>query len=158
MGSTSYKDGTQYYNLKGDRMNTNDPKPSQGSDPKKEEKVSDKIHNIGDSRKVDEIYHYAKQNKEQTITYILLVLGLLILFFNNLIGGFIIGMVAGYYFAPEIVYYVRNIKQIFSGPDQLRYIVLSGLLLAFLIAAPGVFIGAVIVAALKQLLGERKEG
>lgn len=99
------------------------------------------------------ISSYVASNQEKLATYILLILGLLILLFvSNLFGGLIIGMVAGYYFASEIICYLRNLSQIVENPNQLRYIVLAGVLLGFFIAAPGIFIGAVVVAAFKQVL------
>lgn len=120
---------------------------------KVEDKTRENFRNQRDPKKVENFYDYATSNKEQTVTYILLVLGLLfLLFFNNLLGGLIIGMVAGYYFAAEIVYYIRNMGQIVGGHDHLRYVVLTALLLGLFIAAPGIFIGAAIVAAFKQVL------
>lgn len=109
---------------------------------------SEKISNIkGD------FYHYMASNREQTITYVLLILGLiLILFANSLLGGLIIGMVVGYYFAPEIIYYIRNLGQIVGGQNQIRYIVLAALALGLFIEAPGIFIGAIIVATFKQVM------
>jgi hypothetical protein len=87
------------------------------------------------------------------IVYILLALGLLILLFvNNLLGGLMIGMVSGYYFAEEIVYYVRNLGQIVKGQDHLRYVISAAVLLGLFIAAPGIFIGAIIVATFKQVM------
>jgi hypothetical protein len=69
-----------------------------------------------------------------------------------MLGGLLIGMVAGYYFSSEIIYYIRNIGQIIGGQDQLRYVVLTALLLGLFIAAPGIFIGAAIVATFKQVM------
>ncbi|WP_068468563.1 hypothetical protein [Candidatus Protochlamydia phocaeensis] len=117
-----------------------------------EDKVRESFRNNKDSKKFDDLYQYARNNKEHTITYILLILGLLLLFFDNLLGGLILGMVAGYHFAYEIIYYLRNIGQVFTGQDQLRYVVLTGLLLGLFIAAPGIFVGAIIVAAFKQVM------
>lgn len=113
-----------------------------------EGKVKNTIHSLKES----EAYHYAVSNKEQTVTYILLALGILLLFFNPLFGEIIVGLVAGYHFAPQIVYYLRNLSQIFEGQDQLRYIVLTGTLIALFITAPGIFIGAVIAALFKQFI------
>jgi hypothetical protein len=112
-----------------------------------------KSENSPGSKGPEDLYHYAKSNKEQTITYILLVLGLLaMLLFDTLFGGLIIGMVAGYYFSHEIINYLRNFNQIFSEGNRLRSVVLAALLLAFFVAAPGVFIGAGIVALFKQVV------
>ena len=137
-------------------MNTNDPKsskdPNHLSNNQPEKKANAQQNNGEFSKKKDELFAYAKSNKEQTIAYILLVFGLLfLLFFNNLLGGLIIGMVAGYYFAAEIVYYIRNMGQILGGQNQLRYVILTALLLGLFIAAPGIFIGALIVASFKQV-------
>ena len=101
---------------------------------------------------MNDLYDYTKYSKEQTITYILLILGLIILFFNNLLGGLILGMVAGYYFAPEIVNYIRHSGEMLAGQNQLRYVILITILLGFLISAPGIFIGAAIVTLFKQAL------
>lgn len=129
-------------------MNKNDPQS-----PKEPKGPQDKNQNGGDNKKGEDIFAFAKSNKEQTIAYILLAFGLLfLLFFNNLLGGLIIGMVAGYYFSNEIIYYIRNIGQVVGGQDQLRYVVLTAVLLGLFIAAPGIFIGALIVAAFKKVM------
>ena len=87
------------------------------------------------------------------IAYVLLALGLaLILFANILLGGLLIGMVAGYYFSNEMSYFVRNLGQLIGGQDQLRYTILAALTLGLFLEAPGIFIGAIIVALFKQLI------
>lgn len=136
-------------------MNKNDPQsskdPSKGSQDKN--KDIERNQTGGSYKKGDDIFAYAKSNKEQAIAYVLLALGLLfLLFFNNLLGGLIIGMVAGYCFAREIIYYLRNIGQVIGGQDQLRYVVLTAVILGLFIEAPGIFIGALIVAAFKNAM------
>lgn len=133
-------------------MNSNDPKFSKNQPEKKPDVVNQNNGNGDFSKKKDDLFAYAKSNKEQTVAYVLLVVGLLfLLFFNNLLGGLIIGMVAGYYFASEIVYYIRNIGQVMGGQNQLHYVILTAVLLGLFIAAPGIFIGALIVASFKQV-------
>ncbi|CUI15732.1 conserved putative membrane protein [Candidatus Protochlamydia naegleriophila] len=119
-----------------------------------EDKVREHLRQARDSKKVDEIYDYARNNKEQTITYILLGIGLLLMLFvyESILGELLIGLVAGYHFAPEILFYLRNIGQVFTGQDQLRYIVLTAVLLGLFIAAPGIFIGSAIAASFKQVI------
>lgn len=109
--------------------------------------------NKDNSGKTENFYTYTMSNKEHIITYILLILGLItLLFFSNLLGGLILGMVAGFYFASDIVYYIRNLGQVIGGQDHLRYIVLTSILLGLFIAVPGIFIGAIIVATFKQVM------
>ena len=106
-----------------------------------------------ETSKKKDFFTYATSNKEQSIAYILLILGLLLLlFFNTLLGGLIIGMVAGYFFSADIIYYLRNLNLVFGRQNHLRYVVLTALLLGLFIAAPGIFIGAIIVATFKQVM------
>lgn len=114
-----------------------------------EDTVKDTIQNIKES----DFYHYARSNKEKTITYALLGIGILLLIARAwLIGGLLVGGALGYHFALEIMHYVRNFKQIFEGPEQVRYIVLTGFLIALLIIAPGIAVGAFIAAIIKYFL------
>jgi hypothetical protein len=130
---------------------TDSQKSSQGNSDSFEEKVRDNLRDARDSRN-DDLYDYTNYTREQIITYVLLILGLLLLFVNPFIGGLIIGVVAGYYFTDNIVSYLRNIGRVLSGQDHLRYITLTGLLLGLFITAPGIFIGAAIAAAFRQIV------
>jgi len=144
-------------------MNINDPNAfknaGQTSQKGAEQKGSRPIPpssplGMGNARKAKNVYAYAVSHKEEVMTYFLLTLGLLLLlFFHNLLGGLIIGMVAGYFFASEIVYYIGNLGQVIRGREPLSYVILTALLLGLFIAAPGIFIGALIVAAFKQVIG-----
>lgn len=144
-------------------MSTQDPKKPSDQDKKKnqdtfEGKVRENLRNARNDKTTEEDFlGYAKNNKEQIATYTLLIIGLLVLVFNNLIGGFIIGAVAGYYFSGEIVGFLRQLRHFFDGQDHLRYIALTALLLGLFIAAPGIFIGAAVVAAFKQLVDGKQE-
>ena len=90
---------------------------------------------------------------EQYIAFALLVIGLLLmLFFHPLIGGLLVGLVVGYFFAHEIIFYLRNLKKITEGHNQVQNIILAGVLLAILIAAPGIVLGAIVVAVFKYVL------
>lgn len=124
------------------------------------ETAGDKIKGAFEEVKNTEFFRYASTNKEQTLTYILLALGIILLFADNLylLGGLLIGGIAGYHFAPEIIYYLKNMGQIFAGQNRLRYIVLTVLLLGLFIAAPGIFVGAAVVAAFTQVLSKKERG
>lgn len=117
---------------------------------KEKEKKSSKMKS---QNKIEDFYQYAGSDKGPTITYILLGLGLLtLLFLNSLLGELIIGMVAGYYFSSDIVYYIRNLGQMIGSLNQLRPVVLATTLFTLFLVAPGVFIGAVIVAIFKEVI------
>lgn len=102
-------------------------------------------------QKGSDVMNYMQQHKEAAITYTLLAVGILLLIFNVFLSGSIlIGLVAGYHFSHEIVFYLRNLTQIFAGQDQVRYIVLTAVIIALFIAIPGIFLGAIVAAVLKQ--------
>jgi hypothetical protein len=127
------------------------------------EQVGDKIKGtfkqLKDSRQVDDLYNYAVSNKEKTIAYTLLALGLIILLFvDDLFGGLIIGLVAGYYYSREIVYFIRNLPQFFEGQDQVRYVVALVLVIGLLFVAPGIILGAAVLAAFKQIINRNEQG
>ncbi len=150
-GKHTYSSDPSDYSY-GNKVSPNEPSPSNNSQSNRKENMKTD-RDFRESNRTDDFYHYVKSNKQQTITYILLALGLLsLLIFDPLFGGLVIGMVAGYYFASEIVHYFRNFNQIFSGNNRIRSVVLGALLLGFFIAAPGIFIGAAIVALFRHVV------
>lgn len=145
-------------------MNTNGPsspkdpnkpnspeKSSEGPFRKAGESVENKFKDTMQNIRKSEFFSYACCNREQTITYIVLALGIILLLTDFwFIGGLIVGGVVGYHFSMEVIDFLRNIRQIFEGPDRLRYIVLTGLLIGFLITSPGIVIGIILVALIKH--------
>ena len=118
------------------------------NDPNRKPNEPNKSFNLG---KKPVGYSFAA-SQEEIIVYTLLGIALItLLFFNGLLGGLIIGGIAGYYFAEKMIYFLRNVSQTFVGKDQLRYVILSVLGIALFISAPGIFIGALIAAAFKQM-------
>lgn len=136
-------------------MDNHDSKSSKSkqNDPKSEETKQSWCKAGACSEKGEEFCNYVKSHKCQAGAYGLLIVGVLLLLLgNHWLGGLILGAVTGYYFASDIVYYLRNLKNTFSGQEQVRYVILSALLLGLFIAVPGIFIGAVVVATLKQVI------
>jgi ABC-type multidrug transport system fused ATPase/permease subunit len=119
------------------------PSSQEPQQPKREEK--NKFEG-----KIESFYDYAKQNKWDTTAYVVLLLGLILMFFIPFIGSLLVGLIAGLYFSKEIVYAAKNAKQLIYEAGNVRSLVFLGTALAFLIAAPGIFIGAAIVASIKE--------
>lgn len=154
-------------------MNPNDPKKNNPANPPRsprsendffQKKNNDPLKvppgnpesSERDSRKLESLYGYGNLSREQLITYVILVVGLIAVFVDALVGGLIIGGVAGYHFAEEIVFQIKNIGPTFTSNESFSYIVLAALLIGLFIAAPGFFIGAIIVALIKHtLFGEK---
>lgn len=132
-------------------MNNNDPFSPKEPDPSKIPPGNPES-SLRDAKKLDSLYGLQNTpTTAQIITYIILVLGLIIIFFNSLVGSALIGGVVGYYFSEEIVYYLKNAALIFNNSDPLKAIIISALLLSIFISAPGFFLG-VAVAGIRHLL------
>ena len=103
----------------------------------------------------DDLLNYFKNHSRETIAYVLLILGILLLFSYPIHGGLIIGIVAGIYFGDEIVNYIKNWRTVIDSQsnynEMARQLILAGIALAFLISAPAIFLGAAISIGIKQL-------
>lgn len=100
---------------------------------------------------MDNLVNYAKENTRDTIAYCLLVLGLVLLFFQPFWGELLIGIVAGFYFSDEIIAFFRDLERSVNREGMVRSIVFCGVAITLFIMAPMVFVGAAIVAGLKYL-------
>jgi hypothetical protein len=103
----------------------------------------------------DDLLSYFKNHARETISYILMILGLLLLFYLPLYGGLLVGIVGGIYFGDEIVNYIKNWKTSIDSKnrysDVARQLILAGLAIAFFICAPAIFLGAALSIGIKQL-------
>jgi hypothetical protein len=86
------------------------------------------------------------------VAYILLIIGVLLLFYYPGYGGTLVGVTVGLYFAHEIFDFLKNSKDRIEDLGIARSLILGGLFLAFLISAPFIFLGAAFAVALSQLL------
>lgn len=124
-------------------------------DKKKDESVKDKLSEKFEKLKQEGLFTYAKSNTRDTIAYILLIVGLILLFFAPFYGGILIGIVIGLYFANEILAVVTNINDFIDRQGVVRSLILGALALAFFIAAPAIFIGAAVTVLVKFLLADK---
>ncbi|MEI8365194.1 MAG: hypothetical protein WCF65_02140 [Parachlamydiaceae bacterium] len=103
----------------------------------------------------DSVLDYFKSHMRETASYILLIVGILLLFFDPLYGGLIIGVVSGIYFGDDIVCYIKRWRKeacaSCNNQQIAHHVICLGLALAFFIAAPAIYIGAAIAIAIQQL-------
>lgn len=94
---------------------------------------------------------YVKAHTRETIAYILMILGIILLFFDPISGGVLVGLIAGSYFGEEIVDYLKAWK---IGADYeaiTRNFIIGGLAIAFLVSSPAIFVGLAVAVGIKQL-------
>lgn len=99
----------------------------------------------------DDLMLYLKTHTREAVSYVLIVLGIIMMFFDQMYGGLLVGIIAGIYFGEEIVAYLKSINTDLKAPDLARRLILAGLAIAFLIAAPSIFLGAAIAIVIQQL-------
>ena len=115
------------------------------------ETIKEKFARRIKNEKMDNLFSYAKENTRDTIAYVLLVIGLILLFFQPFWGELFIGVVAGFYFSDEIIAFCKNFEREIDQEGMVSSIIFGGTLVALFIMAPMIFIGAGVVAGLKYL-------
>lgn len=100
----------------------------------------------------DNLFSYAKNNTRDSIAYILLIFGIILLFtLWNFWGAVLIGLVLGFYFGEAILNFLQNSNEYAEKVGFVKILIIAGTALGFFIAAPGFFIGTAIALTLKHL-------
>lgn len=143
-------------------------KPSEERDPK--EAGNDHSQNKGSKGRaesdadlgaqakeaVEKVYHYARNMQSDTVTYIALVIGLILIPWQPLWGGAILGVVFGIYFSSELLPRVKSFRTYLQNEGQAKSIVLGAATLALLFLAPGVVLGALAAIGVLALVARSK--
>ena len=135
----------------------------QTDDPKQQGSIKDKFSETLDSlkknEKIEDLFSYAKSNTKDTITYVLMILGILMIFFEPFYGGGLIGILGGLYFSKEIMVPLRDLEAFIDEQGMVRSLMFGGILLGFfLIGGYPIFIGAAVAIGIKQLIAPSKAG
>lgn len=118
-------------------------KPDKSTEPEKTK--------ISGEEKLSGLFDYAKGNTKDVIAYILLITGVILLFFERFAGELLIGVVLGLYYSTEIQTLFRNFNEFIEDQGIVRGIVLGVTTIALFISAPGIFIGAFLAVVVKYL-------
>lgn len=103
-------------------------------------------------KKYDDVMQYAKKNGADIAAYIVLFIGILLLLFQHtFLGGLLIGIVGGVYFADALIIWAKNMQNYVESEGIVRSLVFAGVFLGLFIAAPGIFIGAAAAIGVRQL-------
>lgn len=127
-------------------------------DPIKDSRVEGEKADIPE-KKIEEdhgLFDFAKTNTKDAIAYIILILGVILLFFERFSGELLIGVVFGLYYSAEIQSLFRNFNEFIEEQGVVRGIVLGVTAIALFISAPGIFIGAILAVIIKYLFSPDK--
>lgn len=109
------------------------------------------------NEKIEEFYNSVTSSTRDIIGYVILIFGIILLFFRPIYGQLLIGVVIGVYFSKEILKIFNNYDLIVAREGYVRSLILGGVALAFFIIAPAVFIGAALTIALKIFILDSKQ-
>ena len=129
-------------------------------EPQKPKSLKDKMQRsmedfkTGD--KLDSLYAFARENTRDTVAYIILFAGILISLFNSFLGGFLIGLITGFYFTTEILAFYDNFHEFLEKYGVFKTFILGGAALGLFIALPSFFLGIAVAIGIGMLVGERK--
>lgn len=137
--------------------NTPSNKPKK-VDPSIKDKLSDTFNNLKKNENIDAVYQYAQENTRDTIAYIVLIIGILLIFFKPFWGGLLVGIVVGIYFYNEILAIVQDLNGFIESQGMVRSLILGGIAIAFFISAPMIFIGAALAVGVKYFIGSAASG
>jgi len=122
-----------------------------------QDQMSTRLNELKQNENVKKVVNFARSNTKDTVAYILLFLGILLLFFQPFWGGLIIGAVGGLYFANPIIDWVRHFQDYLDKEGLVKVLILTCVALGFLIVAPAFFLGAAGAIGIKFILvGETK--
>lgn len=100
----------------------------------------------------DAILDYIKGNTKDSIAYVLMVIGLLLMLFGSYYGSFLIGLIFSLYFVNEIAFAITHAKEFIEEYGLVKSLVLAGTLLGIFFKVPFLFIGIAIVIGIRIFL------
>ena len=133
-------------------MSSNEPNQKPEEQPTKD-KFKETLENLKKPESYENLVSFAKSNTQDTIAFVLMVIGIMWIFLSGgIYAGILVGLVAGFYFADEIILNVRSLNETIQKVGMTHALILGGMFVALFIAAPGIFIGAAVAAGLKQII------
>lgn len=112
------------------------------------------VNPSNDNKSNDDLLSLAKANAKDTIAYILMVVGIILTLFQSFWGGFIVGLVVGYFYKDEILQKIMSYNKIIEQEGLVKSVILGGALLTLLIGSFSFFVGVAIIAALYFVIGK----
>jgi cytochrome bd-type quinol oxidase subunit 1 len=114
-------------------------------------KFSEKLKDFFSTTQIKKFEAYARENRTETASYILLLIGFLISLFNPLLGSALIGALAGYYFYDDILDFFSELKD-FRRIETIKLAILAVFAFLVFLAYPFFFIAVALTVAILQLI------
>lgn len=127
------------------------PTPEEQEPPKTKKSFSYEAFKkrVESNKNFDYLLRYAKSNTIDLFAYVVVVIGVMLLFFQPFYGTLLIGLVAGRYFAAEVLFVATHLNELVEEHGIVKSLVLGAVLLALLFSAPGIFLGMALMVAIR---------
>lgn len=112
------------------------------------------VNPSNDDKSKNDLLNVAKTNAKDIIAYVLVIIGIILTLIHSFWGGFIVGLVLGYFYRSELVQAIANYQRIIEQEGLVKSVILGGTLLVLLIGSYPLFIGAAIIVALYYVIGK----
>ncbi|MFQ5730229.1 MAG: hypothetical protein ACE5GN_07700 [Waddliaceae bacterium] len=134
-------------------INPEEPKKEPKEEKKPEpRKLSETFETLKENKNVESLVSYVQTHIQDTVAYVLMILGIVWMFFQSFYGGILVGLVGCFYFSKEIHEFIKSFNELVEKEGLAKSIILGGAGLALFVSAPGIFIGAAIMLGLKIML------
>lgn len=129
-------------------MSSSDPKQTP---PDEKSRLGDRLKKLAEKQSLENFTEYAKTHTREMSAYVLLLLGIFFLFFYPVLGQALVGIVAAIFFGKELLDLFFHYDRYMSQWGVEKSIVIIGVLIAFFIEAPIIFIAVGFTLGLKHL-------
>lgn len=131
---------------------SNTPGQGKPEGPSFQEKFQETLKGLRSNEKLESLVGHATANTRDTVSYVILIIGIILLFFHSFYGGTLIGLVAGFYFSSEIMAVIRHLNALIEEQGVVKSLIAGGALLGLFVSAPAIFIGVAVAVAVRQIL------
>lgn len=122
------------------------------------DKLSEKLSSINAEEKLDNLYEYSRTHVGDTISYVVLFVGIILALFQVPYGVGLVGVIFGIYFSSEITDFVKGASNFVEEQGVFRSFILGGVGIGLFIGSPLFFIGTAAAVGIKTLvLGLEKD-
>lgn len=132
------------------------PHPEQPPKKSFKEKFQDSFDQLKTNEKLSHLSSFATSNTRDSIAYVILIIGIILLFFHPFYGGILIGIIAGFYFSSELLALLQSINSLIDEQGIVRSLIAGGLLLGLFVSASSIFVGMAIAVVARQILFPEK--
>lgn len=123
--------------------------------PEPKESFRDKFYQslrrLRSNEKFNSITGFAAANTRDSIAYVVLIMGIILLFFHDFYGGLLIGIISGFYFSSEFLAFIKSLNHLIDEQGIVRSLIAGGLILGLLVSAPAIFLGIAIAIGIRQI-------